>query len=65
MQDGKDYFARRAAQEREAALRATDSRARESHLELAKRYEEAAQGVHRRPANDHRGPAVFPGLKLI
>ncbi len=65
--DGKDYYARRAAQERLAADQARDPRARESHLELARRYDEAARGGY--PANDRHpdpmGPASFPGLTLI
>jgi hypothetical protein len=34
------YFARRAVQERAAALSATDARVRQVHLEMAARYEE-------------------------
>ena len=65
--DGTDYFARRAAQERLAADEAQDPRARETHLELARRYDEAAQG--RGAANDdgrdRPGPVGFSGITLI
>ena len=65
--DGTDYFARRAEQERLAADEARDPRARESHLELARRYDEAARGGY--PANDRypdpTGPAGFRGLTLL
>jgi hypothetical protein len=37
-----DYFLRRAAEEREAAQRAAHPTARQSHLELAARYEDVA-----------------------
>jgi hypothetical protein len=37
-----DYFRRRAAEEREAAERAAHPIARQSHLELAGRYEDVA-----------------------
>jgi hypothetical protein len=37
-----DYFVRRAAQERVAAARATHPAARQTHLQLAQRYEEVA-----------------------
>ena len=37
------YFLRRAAEERAAADRSTDPRARQTHIDLAERYSEAAQ----------------------
>ena len=65
--DGADYFTRRAEQERLAADEARDPRARESHLELARRYDEAARGGY--PANDRypdpMGPASLSGFTLI
>ena len=42
-QKDPNYFARRASEERAAAERALDPRARQSHLDLAERYAEAAQ----------------------
>jgi hypothetical protein len=39
------YFLRRADEERAAAERATDPRARQSHIDLAQRYAEAARAV--------------------
>lgn len=40
-----EYFLRRAGEERAAAQRASDSRARQSHLDLAERYADAARTV--------------------
>lgn len=42
------YFSRRAAEEREAALQAADPRVRQSHLELAVRYQDFATAVQAR-----------------
>ena len=39
----KDYFQRRAEQERTAAEQAGDERAAQSHRELAERYDEMAK----------------------
>jgi hypothetical protein len=39
------YFVRRAKEERVAALRSTHPAARQSHLELANRYEELAGAI--------------------
>lgn len=39
------YFARRAAQEREAALKAAHPSARDAHLELAGRYDDLATAI--------------------
>jgi hypothetical protein len=39
------YFLRRADEERAAAKRASDPRARQSHLDLAERYDDAARTV--------------------
>jgi hypothetical protein len=46
MLSDSDYFARRAAEERLAAERAINPSAREAHLELAARYEQAAATTH-------------------
>ena len=43
MQSDCEYFRRRAAEEREAAMKAPDPSARRSHRELADRYEELVQ----------------------
>ena len=40
-----DYFRGRASQERAAAEQATDPLVRQIHLDLAQRYEEAAQAA--------------------
>jgi hypothetical protein len=42
MSSDTEYFVRRAAEERLAAERAVNPLAREAHLELAARYDEAA-----------------------
>ena len=39
------YFLRRAEEERAAAKRASDPRARQSHLDLAERYDDAVRTV--------------------
>jgi hypothetical protein len=46
MSSDKQYFARRAAEERLAAERAISQSAREAHLELAARYDQAAAATH-------------------
>lgn len=43
MRADKAYFENRASEERVAASRATHPRARQSHLELAARYEDLAR----------------------
>jgi hypothetical protein len=42
MLSDSEYFARRAAEERLAAERSVNPSAREAHLELAARYDQAA-----------------------
>jgi hypothetical protein len=44
-QSDSQYFLRRADEERAAAKRASDPRARKSHLDLAERYTDAAHTV--------------------
>ncbi len=44
MERNADYMRRRASEERAAADRATNCKARDLHLELAARYLEAANG---------------------
>lgn len=38
MDADRTYYMRRAAQERSAAIRASEAKARDAHLELARRY---------------------------
>jgi len=48
MENNAGYFARRASEERQAALKCAHATAREAHLSLAKRYDElanASEGV--------------------
>ena len=45
MESDAVYFGRRAKEERAAAMKATDPRAREAHLELAGRYDELATAI--------------------
>lgn len=47
MANDLSYFQRRASQEKAAALRATHPRARQAHLEMAKRYEGLIRGLAR------------------
>lgn len=39
------YFTCRASEERDAAMRAEHPKAREAHLELARRYQDLATGI--------------------
>ena len=45
MKGDADYFRRRAAEEREAAMRAPHPMARSAHIELAERYDELATAI--------------------
>lgn len=45
MESDSAYFARRAANERVAAMKAAHPTARQAHLELAKRYDELARAI--------------------
>lgn len=44
MENDRSYFARRALEERSAADRSADARARKAHRAMAERYEEQAKG---------------------
>ena len=44
MESDRNYFTRRAAQERSAATEASDESARKAHLEMAERYRQRADG---------------------
>jgi hypothetical protein len=48
MEDDVRYFARRSAEEREAATVAGDSRARDAHLQMAERYHDLATSIDAR-----------------
>ena len=57
--DSKEYFRKRAEEERTAADRAADERAAQPHRELAEHYEmKAANGPE--PAPDPDGPVNGP-----
>ena len=43
MDSDRTYLIRRATEERSAAMRAENQKAREAHLQLAERYEERAR----------------------
>ena len=45
MESDRAYFARRAAEEKEAAMRAAHPSARAPHLELAARYDDLAHHI--------------------
>ena len=45
METDVDYFTRRAAEERRAAMKAAHPTAREAHLEMAERYAELAGAI--------------------
>ena len=68
------YFLRRADEERAAAERATDPRARQSHLDLAERYADAARavaattrlkGVEAEPAPIAPAPLLQPEFRIL
>ena len=44
MEANRSYFMRRAAQERSAASRSTDTNAREAHQKMAQRYQQLVSG---------------------
>ena len=59
MEDDVSYFTRRAFQEREAAMRSSDMRARQAHLDMADRYQDLATSIEARErflAVDLKGP---------
>lgn len=62
METDRDYLNRRASEEREAAERASDPKAKDLHLELAARYAQAADGCGERPELDVRQVPAQPGL---
>ena len=45
MEDERSYYARRAVEERSAAGKSANPKAREAHERMAERYEEQAQAV--------------------
>lgn len=45
MESDTVYFARRASEERAAAMKASHVTARQAHLEMAQRYEELATAI--------------------
>jgi hypothetical protein len=51
MESDSSYFARRALEERSAARRAADRRARDAHRAIAKSYEERAHAAEAQPAH--------------
>ncbi len=56
--ESRQYFEKRAEEERAAAEQANDARAREMHLELARRYAEKAAGKSK-DAPDQPGSATI------
>ena len=59
MTSDSSYFMRRASEERAAAQRAGDPRARQSHIDLAERYANAALAGD---AADNDGQTGLPGV---
>jgi hypothetical protein len=54
------YYWRRAAEERQAAMRATDLRVKRLHLQLAERYDHLVASIetqHRLESSDFKGAA--------
>jgi hypothetical protein len=62
MQEGqsKDYFQRRADEERAAADQAADERAAKSHRELSEHYRNVASGSEQVPRDEDE--AADPGI---
>lgn len=60
--DSKDYFEKRAAEERAAAERCDDERAAQSHRALAEQYEEQARS---RPSAEKSERDEEPGCPGI
>ena len=66
------YFLRRAEEERAAAKRASNPRARQSHLDLAERYADAARTVAEAidvmdadPAQITSAPILQPEFRIL
>jgi hypothetical protein len=59
------YLARRAEEERAAAESAADERARDTHLELARRYAAAAAGEGPPPSPEGNGQLLAPEFRII
>ena len=65
------YFIRRASEEQAAAERARDPRARQSHLDLAERYSDAARKGEIAPFADPdeaqlaMTPAISPEFRIL
>ena len=61
------YFLRRADEERAAAERASDPRARQSHLDLAECHAEAARALMAKPTLKlvHAAPAPMVPPRLL
>ena len=59
-QSDSDYFRRRADEEKAAAERASDPRARQSHIDLAERYADAARAIDgaAKAGEPHQAPAA-------
>jgi hypothetical protein len=57
MEGDANYFSQRARQERVAAMKAAHPQARQSHLELAERYEELAGAIASHETRDADGVA--------
>jgi hypothetical protein len=66
------YFTRRASEERAAARRAHDPRSRQTHLDLADRYAQAAQScasdgvdTEPRPEAHEMVPLLQPEFRIL
>jgi hypothetical protein len=67
-EESRDYFEKRASEEREAADNADDRRAADSHRELARRYKKLADNGETRPrVEDENGDAAVlaRGFKIL
>lgn len=65
MESDRQYLNRRAAEEEEAAGRASSGKAREAHLELASRYREAADADPELRVNESVKPGLTREFRII
>ena len=62
-QSYSDYFRRRADEEKAAAERASDPRARQSHIDLAERYADASRAIDGGAKAGEAEPVPIPLLR--
>ena len=61
----RTYFTRRASEEQAAAERAQDPRARQTHIDLAERYSQAACSCETAANDQGAGPESLSAIPLL